>query len=290
MSTKNYTPSVDSKLKDQLGSLLASDKLHPIATENKFKPIKVPRPLAKPEGEDGVDHINTFSGCNTQLGRLLCFSNAKPFTHSHFSTFKTIEGFWYYILSEERDDQLRTLSGKPLKEFVKQLKIRPNVLNFKAIIMDALYQKVKVDNNLINLIKNNTLPYESYYVYKDDVKIRPKQSWWMITGLKELSIAIKENREPDFKFLYSAPNSDLFDGVIKKSKKVRVDSTQSKTDKAVIAESESLPTGSYDLVGSIEDHLIHTGNGNVTVITDFGNLPDTLTVKEDNYEINKIVE
>lgn len=180
-------------------------------TEQKKKPpIRAMRPLHE-IGEDGVDHINIWDHGKTELGKLLALSTPLNFRHSRFNRFNTIEGFWNYIRSVERDDRLRKFVGKPLRLCISNLTFR-HVTNFKAIIMDANWQKIKQYPELAEAVKESTLPFDSYFIYRrqDGVPERPQFVYWLIEGFNEIRNALKEDREPNFEFLKSRKGTDIF--------------------------------------------------------------------------------
>lgn len=43
---------------------------------------------------DGIDHINVYSGGATELGRLLTNFAHTPF-ENEYGKFESVEGFWY---------------------------------------------------------------------------------------------------------------------------------------------------------------------------------------------------
>lgn len=205
---KKLIPRVDTAIGSQLRNLL------PQGTKMRRKGQDIRDPIPSPSGVDGVDHINIWDRGNTELGKLLSHSAALSFVHNIFGRFNTIESFWHYIRSVERDDRIRTMSGLPLKRFSEKLQT-VRVRNFKAIIMDANWQKVKQYPILVEELTDSTLPIECYYHYKreDGVRIRPNFSPWLIQGFTEIRNALKENREPNFDFLKDNPNTGIYDFV-----------------------------------------------------------------------------
>lgn len=207
---KNYTPGLNSGLQEQLSALTKSKQLIPKKTS------KIHAPRKAPEGIDGVDHINVTDDAVTSLGRSLSYRAKRPFVHTHFGNFNSVEGFWYYIQSVERDDRLRIMNAMAIKKFASKLTKRPVAKNFKAIILDANYQKIINDRRILAEIKDSILPFENYYTNEHGIKIRPKYFFWMLPGLEEIRTAIKEDRLPDFTSMYDDQKIGLFGGVIDK--------------------------------------------------------------------------
>lgn len=205
--SKSFIPkdtAMGSKLRDLL----------PRAKHGQKRTRDIREPMPMPTGVDGTDHINIWDKGNTLLGQLLSHSAALSFTHSIFGRFSTVESFWHYIRSVERDDRIRTMSGITLKRFSEKLQT-VRVRNFKAIIMDTNWQKIKQYPDLLEELRDSELPIECYYHYKreDGVRIRPNFSPWLILGFVEIRNALKENREPDFNFLKDSHDSGIYDFV-----------------------------------------------------------------------------
>lgn len=163
--------------------------------------------------EDGVDHINISDTATTTLGQALELRAKIPFKHSIFGNFDNIESFWFYIRSEERDDRLRCLSGVALSKFVKTLTLT-NVRNFKAIILDSMYQRIYQSPVLFDEVVKSTLPFEYYHTNESGIRIRPNFFKWMITGLEEIRASLKEDRDPDFYHFMDDPHNDMYHYVV----------------------------------------------------------------------------
>lgn len=175
---------------------------------------------------DGVDHINIDYYGETKLGVLLDFSNNMWFKHSIFEDFSTISGFWAYIRSEERHDDLRRLVGRKLQELSQEMTNR-KVKHIRAMVMDAAYQRIKNNQDLMKMFFENELPFDMYRVTKTAVKIRPNHHDWVVDGYMEIQRAIQSNSEPNFTkynpvicrfvqndyFLCDSPTTDIYESV-----------------------------------------------------------------------------
>ena len=180
----------------------------------KKKPYKNAFPNPQTLKGDGEDHINVWDAATTELGKILSHSYKFEFHHLIFGKFKTMESFWSYVRSKERDDQIRSLSGRPLKEFVDNKLTICQITNFKAIIMDTHWQRIRSSQPLMEEIRNSTLRFDCYYINAHSgLPTRPTMYKWICLGLEEIRKAIKENREPDFKFLLDVKNSGIYDFV-----------------------------------------------------------------------------
>lgn len=157
---------------------------------------------------EGVDHINIYINGESELGKMLSHSYRMSINHSVFGRFSTMESFWYYIQSEHRNDEFRVLHGSALRKLFRKTPSK-TVPSFKAIIMDANWQKIK-HYKLEQMIADTSLPFDIYYIKNDsNLKIRPTFAKWLLAGFEEIRRAIKEDREPDFTFLLDKGNDSL---------------------------------------------------------------------------------
>lgn len=190
-------------LQEKLEKIRHITKTTNFKTQNKFNLPPVDR-----IGNDGTDHINIWERAGTDLGVALSHMADLPFTHETYGKFRSIEGFWHYIRSVTRDDRTRMMAGYKAKKFGDSLQPQ-RIDDFKAIIMDANWQKVKQYAPLLEELKKSTLPFDVYYLFNNDatVRIRPASAFWLIEGFEEMRTALKEGREPDFNFLRDKPNT-----------------------------------------------------------------------------------
>lgn len=176
--------------------------------------IRDPSPSPMLWKGDGEDHINIYDRSTTELGAILVHNSKLSFTHSIFGRFYDMESFWNYIQSEERDDRTRTMTGQILKNFARKLTMT-RVTNFRAIIMDANYQRIKQYDPVVQAMKESTLPFDCYYVNEQtSLRTRPVYFKWLVLGFEEIRRALKEEREPDFGFLLDRPGTGIYDFAI----------------------------------------------------------------------------
>lgn len=173
-----------------------------------------PTPMASPMllGEDGVDHLNIWNRGKTHLGQFLDQRTQAPFIHDSLGRFCSIETFWKYVLSAERCDEMRSLSGRRLRNFERKL-TRAEVYNFRAIIMDANWQKLQQYPQWATVLYQCSLKLDCYYIYKrdDGIRIRPDCGPWLIQGFEEIRQALREDRSPNFDFLKNRPHLSIAD-------------------------------------------------------------------------------
>jgi hypothetical protein len=160
-----------------------------IATE-KLPALLTPRPQASPD-QDGKTHINISSAGATELGRELTHFAYTPFIHPIYGHFKTMEGFWHYIKSEDPDDAFRSMTGGKAKAYAKTKRTvkRPNFID---IIKEANFYKIEQTLGLKDLMVESTLPFEYYYLYgPEQVRISPQHAPWLCTMFEEIRRAMK---------------------------------------------------------------------------------------------------
>ena len=153
-------------------------------------------------GLDGEHHININDKAATTLGKALCHTSNLDFIHSVYGKFNSMEGFWFYIRSQSGDDSLRKLNAIAANKFGKNLAIK-QVKDFRLIIAEANWQKIKAYPLLKEELKALTLPLDSYYVHNQEynIRIRLSNSLWIVAIFHEIRLALQQEREPDFQFL-----------------------------------------------------------------------------------------
>lgn len=179
--------------------------------------------------EDGVDHINIWAGATTDLGSVLDHCGPLELDHRIFGYFDNMNSFWHFIQSVERDDRIRNMKPGAAYKFSKMLTVA-KVTNFKAIIADSNWQRIKSKPALINLIKHSDLPFDCYRIdRKTGMRTRPPFFAWLLWSFEEMRTAIKENRKPDFSDLLDVKGSDIYEFVMYKQQAVVADQPVVKT-------------------------------------------------------------
>ena len=196
-----------------------------------MKYLKIPGlpPTPMSWKQDGVDHINIWQCAESDVGRAMSHGYRRPFTHAIFGKFNSMEAFWYYLQSSERDPKIMDLFGYNLKKYVRENPkgfTTRKVLNFKAVIMESNYRRIMEYDGIIEELKNSTLPFDLYYIMPDGTRLRPKTHNWLIPGWLEIRNALQENREPDFTFLLDRAGSDIYAFVKEDEERPAFKSTQ----------------------------------------------------------------
>lgn len=175
-------------------------------------------PWPSPMGliKDGVDHINIWDAAETELGKLLCNNSPLSFVHNVLGKFYSIESFWHYIQSVEQDDSIRTMYGPALKNFSRRSQSR-QVKNFRAVIIDAAYQRIVQYPALAQAVAESSLKFDCYYVDRNasGLRVRPPFFKWLIKGFDEIRLALQEHRVPDLKFLMDdqSESADIYEDI-----------------------------------------------------------------------------
>lgn len=144
---------------------------------------------------DGVDHINIYSRGKTQLGRMLSNFYLLPFSHPVYGIFNTVEGFYYYVSTGFKHENLRTLSGFEAKKFGKSLE-RAKLEDFENIIRKAIRLKIYQNDSLTVLLKASSLPFAHYYFYGDSEGkyklFTPKGFEYMVDEIEKVRDELKK--------------------------------------------------------------------------------------------------
>lgn len=166
---------------------------------------------------DGLDHINIYSKGKTLVGKKLSNFAYSPFTHCKYGHFNSIEGLWYYLLTNNKYEKLRNLHGYNAKKegriIINSLKWNDlrnsDDLDFREDIKEGIRQKLRENKDILNLLcKTGNKPLLHYYYYESKNKIgedgnplytvRNGGHFWIIEELeriREVSIVFLENKK-----------------------------------------------------------------------------------------------
>lgn len=115
---------------------------------------------------DGVDHINIYSGGRTTLGRALTNFAKIGFDHPLYGRFASVEAFWYWLGTGKRHDHLRELYGWKAKHEGRKLE-KIEVDDHLYQVREAIRLKIAQYPALQQALKESTLPFAHYYFYGD---------------------------------------------------------------------------------------------------------------------------
>ncbi len=162
---------------------------------------------------DGEDHINICGEANTIIGKFLCHDTTHGWRHPILGNFNSIRGFWYYIQSTNHDDRYRRLVGKHLR-MAHNPANTVRILNFRAILMDACWQRLIQSDAICKLVKESELPFDCYFIhFESKLRVRPTYHSWVTSATEEMRKALKENREPDFAYLMEDTSVELYSSI-----------------------------------------------------------------------------
>ena len=146
--------------------------------------------------DDGITHINIYSRGKTSLGRMLSHFQHMPFVHPAYGPFYSLEGFWFYMRSGMRHDELRYVSGFKAKTMGKQFPLVTNP-HFREDIVAANYEKIKQNSQLYNAVRDSTLPFDHYYIFgPQSILVNAKVSSWLVDAFEDIRQSIKNGVVP----------------------------------------------------------------------------------------------
>lgn len=149
--------------------------------------------------EDGVTHINTYSKGKTELGRMLSNFAYSPFVYAPYGKFNSVEGFYYWYLTGQKHDDLRTLSGSYAKVQGRKYEVdrTEHVLSEDTIeiMQGAMICKIAQNKKLQEMLISSTLEFTHYYVYFGKV-INPFDGYdWFSDTLEDIRTALKSGTD-----------------------------------------------------------------------------------------------
>lgn len=145
--------------------------------------------------EDGFTHINTYSKGRTELGRMLSNFAYSPFSYEPYGNFNSVEAFYYWYLTGQQHDDLRTLSGSYAK--VKGQSYNSDRTEHSLseetieIMQGAIICKIAQNEELRDMLIASTLPMCHYY-YMHGRVINPFDGHdWFSETLEDIRTALK---------------------------------------------------------------------------------------------------
>ena len=167
-------------------------------------------------GVNTVDHLNIYRTTN-ELSSFLNIWSLSPkwgFRHSHFGEFRTIYGFQLWIIDVNRpgDEHLRKYFGEQLSEFAKTLTTTEIGINRRAILLDAIYQRLSQHPSMVKQLIAWDKPFELYHLNRVDIPIRHKEYSWLISGISKIRQCFIDKAPFDPTPWIRYPNTWLFTG------------------------------------------------------------------------------
>jgi hypothetical protein len=126
--------------------------------------------------DDGITHINAASKGRTKLGKDLSNFANYPIEHTKHGHFDSLEGMWYWLLSNQQFDELRTVSGYPAKQLGESLMEGKEFVidesTFKEDILEGLRCKLRQHKKLLKMLVDTNLPITHYNWYGKNGKYK----------------------------------------------------------------------------------------------------------------------
>lgn len=176
---------------------------------------RIPENAGMWKGE-GVDHINIGRSSSILLGRMLGLDFVRQWKHPLLGQFRTLNSLWYFLKASNKSDAIRGMAGFELKNFVSQRcgGMTTVVPNFRAVIADSAYQRVKACPEIAAELINSELPFDCYNMLHSGVCTRFEHSGWFTGCYEEIRRALKEDRAPNFRYLHDAKADDIYEKVL----------------------------------------------------------------------------
>jgi hypothetical protein len=128
-------------------------------------------------GIDGLDHINVYSQAETMLGQQLSNFYESDCYYKDIK-FSSVEAFWYWWITAKCHDDLKTLSGIDAKRIGKKYLVLDEPPS-EEILREVYLSKLKNNKRLVKELRNSTLPFAHYYVYRD-AKVNADRYLWTV--------------------------------------------------------------------------------------------------------------
>ena len=166
------------------------------ATQARFSTIRLPA-LAKLADKDGQNHFNLSTAATTALGEAMSLTSDLSFTHSHLGPVRCLEGIWGYMLSKPRAKAFLEKPYKSMGWLRKHATLMEDAPNIRLVIADALWQKVSQYKEVVDVLKESTLPFDVYVRSFDGLLKRTFFAGWYIVLVEEIRRSIKSGKEPN---------------------------------------------------------------------------------------------
>lgn len=143
--------------------------------------------------DDGVKHINIYSRGATELGRALSNFTRTPFMHPEYGYFESMEGFYFYVSTGFKHEDLRDRWGSHAKIAGSQ-RDRIPLDNFIEVVDGGCRAKVRCNGNIGDQIFRSTLPFAHYYVWGENASKRavvPVKHQWIVDSFEAIRQELK---------------------------------------------------------------------------------------------------
>lgn len=154
--------------------------------------------------EEGVDHINISMSSGSHLGKVSDPAYVKTLNYRNIGKFTSVLNLWYWLRSDDLDDNLRKLVGTRLRKYGDskgRSSGRQHVPNFKAIIGHATWLKLRQYPALLEELRNkpDNVKYLSYNLIKGSgIRVSTNYAGMVIEIMDIITDAVKKGVDPDF--------------------------------------------------------------------------------------------
>ena len=172
-------------------------------------------------GEDGVDHINCDKSAKTDLGLILAITTDLDWRHEYLGNFLSIQRFWYFVTSPSLNDKFRSIRWQELRRLQAE-EGTETMPNFRALMVDAMAQRIRQYPDIVEAMKNSTLPFDCYAEPRENSDKEPttrkRQAYadWIVEALTEIRAALKEDREVNIDKFRVVRQGDLYEDLKKR--------------------------------------------------------------------------
>lgn len=153
-------------------------------------------------GEEGDDHLNISIQSKNFLGMLFDPAYLRTIHYPYIGKFSSVMSLWHWVRSADLDDNFRDLTGRRLKMYAEANgTFGKYVNNFKAIIAQATWIKIKTYPNVINEIKNfpDDFKFLSYHILSSsELRLCTNYAGLIIDIMTVITKAVKNDEEPNF--------------------------------------------------------------------------------------------
>lgn len=139
--------------------------------------------------EDGDTHINIYTKGKTELGRMLSNLSNIGFTHPTYGEFRSMEGWYYYVATGFKVEDLKHYYGFNAKALGNKFERVPND-DFERHIKCGLMLKILQNERLKEMVKESTLPFTHYYNYGGKI-ILPKGQLYQVEYIESFRQELK---------------------------------------------------------------------------------------------------
>lgn len=136
-----------------------------------------------------------YSNGKSELGRFLSNFTLSKFVHPTYGEFYSIEGFWFWLSTGLKFDELRTMYGLEARNHGRSLERVP-FQNFEEEIKKAIRIKIESNTKMRMLLILNTLPLTHYYVFKKDNTVNVHvvhQLHWQVKFIEDLAAEYRKD-------------------------------------------------------------------------------------------------